>query len=74
VICFILVLAGFPSVTDFLRPSIPWLADVGNAISFWWHQSEMARGLVRIQSLIFLTTLIAFSLYLTSVIIRSKRS
>ena len=74
VICFILVLAGFPSVTDFVRPTMPWLADIGNAISFWWHQSEMARGLVRMQSLVFLTTLIAFCLYLTSVIIRSKRA
>ncbi len=73
-ICFVLVLAGFPSVTDFLRPSMPWLADTGNAISFWWHQSEMARGLVRIQSLVYLTSLIGFCLYLTSVIIRTKRA
>ena len=74
VICFILVLAGFPSVTDFLRPTMPWLADLGNSISFWWHQSEMARGLVRLQSLVYLITLSVFSLFLTSVIIRSKRA
>ncbi len=73
-ICFVLVLAGFPSVTDFLRPTMPRLADMGNAISFWWHQSEMARGLVRIQSLAYLTSLIGFCLYLTSVIIRTKRA
>jgi hypothetical protein len=69
-----LVLAGFPSVADFLRPTMPWLANLGNGISLWWHQSEMARGLVRLQSLAYLTTLIAFCLYLTSVIIRSKRA
>ena len=74
ILCFFLILAGFPSVTDFLRPSLPWLADMGNAISFWWHQNEMARGLVRIQSLVYLISLIVFSLYLTSVIIRSKRA
>ena len=73
-ICFILVLAGFPSVTDFLRPNFPWLADLGNSVSFWWHQSEMACGLVRFQSLVYLLSLIAFCLYLTSVIIRSKRA
>jgi ABC-2 type transport system permease protein len=73
-ICFLLVLAGFPSVADFLRPTMPWLANLGNGISLWWHQSEMARGLVRLQSLAYLTTLIAFCLYLTSVIIRSKRA
>jgi hypothetical protein len=50
------------------------LANLGNGISLWWHQSEMARGLVRLQSLAYLTTLIAFCLYLTSVIIRSKRA
>ena len=73
-ICFILVLAGFPSVTEFIRPSLPWLADIGNGISFWWHQSEMARGLVRLQSIVYLTSLSAFCLYLTSIIIRSKRA
>lgn len=73
-ICFILVLAGFPRVTDFLRPNFPWLADIGNGISFWWHQSEMARGLVRFQSLVYLLSVTGFSLYLTGVIIRTKRS
>jgi hypothetical protein len=34
----------------------------------------MARGLVRLQSLVYLITLSVFSLFLTSVIIRSKRA
>lgn len=84
-LCFILILFGFPPVNEFVRGLdfnllwfIPikggWLADMGNAISLTWHQNEMSRGLMRIQSLVYLLSIIVFSLYLTSVIIRSKRS
>lgn len=73
-VCFLLVLAGFPRVTEFLRPNFPTLADIGNSVSFWWHQSEMARGIIRLQSPVYLLSLIGFSLYLTGVIIRGKRS
>lgn len=74
VICFFLVLAGYPDVTDFLRQKLSFLADIGNGISFWWHQNKLAAGDMSLQSLVYLCSVIGFSLYLTSVIIRSKRS
>ena len=75
-VCLILILLGYPPVNDFIRglPLGGWLADTGNAISFTWHQNEMSRGLMRMQSLVYLFSIIGFSLFLTSVIIRSKRS
>ncbi|MES2706575.1 MAG: ABC transporter permease subunit [Verrucomicrobiota bacterium] len=73
-ICLLLVLAGFPRVTEFLQPNFPALAKIGNSISFWWHQTEMGRGLVRFQSLAYLLSLTGYSLYLTGIIIRTKRS
>lgn len=84
-ICFVLIMLGYPPVNDFLRGLdfnllwfIPfkggWLADIGNALSFTWHQNEMSRGLMRFQSVVYLASIIGYCLYLTSVIIRSKRS
>jgi hypothetical protein len=43
-------------------------------MSFTWHLTELARGNMRIQSLVYLISLAAFCLFLTSVFIRSKRS
>lgn len=74
VICFFLVLSGYPAVTDFLRDQIRVLAEVGNSISFWWHQNETARGNMRLQTPVYLLSVTGFCLYLTSVVIRSKRS
>jgi hypothetical protein len=39
-----------------------------------WHQTELARGNMRIQSLVYLISFIGFCLFLTSVFIRSRRS
>lgn len=73
-ICLFLVLSGYPDVTDFLRRKLSFLADIGNGISLWWHQNKLAAGDMSLQSLVYLGSVIGFSLYLTSVIIRAKRS
>jgi len=79
-ICLVLTLVGFPPISDLLRSSsflgikLGFLADICNGVSLFWHSTEMARGLMRIQSLIYFISLIGFCLFLTSVIIRSKRA
>ena len=73
-VCLFLVFAGFPGVTDFLRSKVAFLADVGDSISFWWHQNETTGGLLRLQTPVYLLSVVGFCLYLTGVIIRSKRS
>jgi len=74
-ICLILTLIGFAPIIDFLRGAhMNTLADICNSMSFTWHLTELARGNMRVQSLVYLITLTAFCLFLTSVFIRSKRS
>ncbi len=74
-ICFLLVVFGIPQVNDFLRGlGGEWLSNLANGLSLSFHQNEMSRGLMRVESLVYLLSIIGFCLYLTSVIIRSKRS
>lgn len=74
-ICLVLTLIGFGPITDFLRGArLGFLADACNSISLLWHATELSRGLMRIQSIVYFLSLIGFCLFLTSVIIRSKRS
>ena len=74
-LCLILTLVGYGPIIDFMRGAkLNVLADICNSVSFMWHQTELARGNMRIQSLVYLITFIGFCLFLTSVFIRSKRS
>lgn len=73
-ICFILVLLGYDFVADFFRDVSETLSSIANGISLLWHGQEMAKGNMRLQSLVYLFSVIGFSLFATSVIIRTKRS
>ncbi|MBP7950833.1 MAG: ABC transporter permease subunit [Verrucomicrobiales bacterium] len=75
-----LVLAGFPPFQDYLMrgtllgiPLSPLAKPLASA-SFFYHSNLLGQGLLTIQSLVYFITLIAYCLFLTSVIIRSKRS
>ena len=71
----LLTLIGFAPIIDFLRSAhLNTLADVCNSMSFTWHLTELGRGNMRVQSLVYLISLAGFCLFLTSVFIRSKRS
>jgi ABC-2 type transport system permease protein len=74
-VCMLLTLIGFAPIIDFLRSAhLNTLADVCNSMSFTWHLTELGRGNMRVQSLVYLISLAGFCLFLTSVFIRSKRS
>ena len=74
-LCLVLTLAGYGPIIDFLRGAkLNLLADICNSVSFMWHQTELARGNMRIQSLVYLLSFSVFCLFLTSVFIRSRRS
>lgn len=71
----LLILPGFQPMQDFISASL------GDAIarplalcSYLHHSTLMGQGLIKIHSLVFFGSIIVFSLFLTSVIIRSKRS
>jgi ABC-2 type transport system permease protein len=77
VICFGLILAGWPPVTDLLR-SLSWFSasvvDTVAAFSVMPHFDNFQKGMVDLRDLLFFFSVIGFSLFTTGVIIRSLRA
>jgi ABC-2 type transport system permease protein len=77
VICFLLILVGFPPVTDFLYQVMGLkqsIVEVVAAFSVMTHFNWFEKGVVDSRDLVFFLSLIGFSLFSTSVIIRSNRT
>ena len=75
VICLLLVLCGFPPVTNLLtRWDIPWLVNTVAAFSVITHFEYFTKGVVDSRDVIFFLSVIGFSLFTTGVIIRSHRA
>jgi len=75
VICFFLILAGWPLVTDFLET---WMSrgmvDFVASFSVMTHFDGFQRGIVDSRDLIYFLSLIFFSLFTTGVILRGHRA
>ena len=75
VICLFLILAGWPPVTDLLTQwASTWLVETVAAFSVMTHFDSIQKGLIDSRDIIFFVSLIAFSLFATSVIIRAHRA
>lgn len=77
VICFLLILAGYPPVTEFLSNvmgmSQHWVETIAS-FSVMTHYDWMQRGVLDSRDLIFFASVIIFSLFTTGVIIRGHRA
>ena len=77
VACLLLVLAGWPMVTDVLR-SVSWLPgwsiDIAVASSIMYHFEDIQRGVIDFRNLFYFLSLITFSLFATGVTLRSLRA
>jgi ABC-2 type transport system permease protein len=77
VICFLLILAGFPPVTEFLSNVVGlnqrWVEGIA-AFSVMTHFDWMQRGVIDSRDLVYFASLILFSLFTTGVIIRGRRA
>jgi ABC-2 type transport system permease protein len=77
VICFLLILVGFPPVTDFLRQVLGLnlkLVETIAAFSVMQHSEYFQRGVIDSGDIIFFLSVIVFSLFTTGVIIRGHRA
>src|SRR5262245_41000328 len=76
VVCLFLILAGWPPVTRLLEniTESARLVEAVAAISVMTHFEGFQRGVVDTRDLVFFISVIAFSLFTTSVIIRSHRA
>jgi ABC-2 type transport system permease protein len=74
-LCFGLVVLGIPGTVKFLSQNIGnTLAEAVKSLSITGHYFEMITGVIRLKAVIFYASLIAFCLFVTSVVIRTKRS
>jgi len=75
VACLLLVLCGFPPVTNLLtRMDSPWLVNTVAAFSVITHFEYFTKGVLDSRDVIFFLSVIGFSLFTTGVIIRSHRA
>ncbi len=75
VICLFLVLAGYPPVTDMLVQWAPsWFVDAVASFSVMTHYDALQRGVLSTRDLVYFLSIIVFALFLTSVVIRNRRS
>jgi ABC-2 type transport system permease protein len=75
VICLFLVLVGYPPVTNLLvQWANPWVVQAVTGFSVMTHFESIRNGVLDSRDLIFFLSVIAFSLFTTSVILRSHRA
>ena len=75
VACLFLILAGFTPVINFLEQfARPWLVDLITSFSVMTHFDGFQRGVLDARDLIFFLSVTGFSLFTTSVILRTRRA
>jgi ABC-2 type transport system permease protein len=73
VLGLLLILSGFPPVTDLLSGFCPmWLVDTIAAFSFMSHYETLQRGILDIRDLIYFASMIGFMLFCTLVVLHHK--
>jgi gliding motility-associated transport system permease protein len=75
VLCLFLILAGWPPVTDLLTQwASPWFVETIASFSVMTHFDSMQVGVIDSRDVLFFLSVILFSLFTTSVILRAHRA
>ncbi len=75
VVCLLLVLAGWPMVTNMFSNWAPqWLVDGVAACSVLTHYEALQRGVIDTRDLAYAASVIVFCLFTTAVVLRNRRS
>lgn len=75
VVCFVLVVSGFPIVQDVFSGWAPlWLVDAVANISFLTHFNAISRGVIDLRDLVYFTVLIVAFLYATALVVDMKKA
>jgi ABC-2 type transport system permease protein len=75
VICLFLVLVGYSPVTNLLvQWANPWLVQAISSFSVMTHFESIRKGVLDSRDILYFLSVIGFSLFTTSVILRSHRA
>ncbi|MBS0561451.1 MAG: ABC transporter permease subunit [Proteobacteria bacterium] len=73
-LCFVLAMASYPLVTDFLGAHLPAMTDVARRIGVLERFQDFTRGIVSLNDLIYFASVIVFFLFLNTVILEARRA
>ena len=74
-ICFVLLLAGYPAITDWFRGWAPqWLVDGVASLSFLTHFESIARGLLDLRDVLYFSLVTIFFLLASTVVLEAVKS
>ena len=74
-ICFLMLLLAVPPVQDYFTDLLGGgLSDAISSFSMFSHYNDIKRGVVTLPNIAFFASLIGFCLFLTSIVIKTKRS
>ena len=75
VVCLLLILAGWPPVTNLILQWAPhnWLVEAASGLSVMTHFDNLQRGLIDVRDLLYFASVTAFALFATGVILKSRR-
>lgn len=75
VVCLFLILAGWPPVTNLLvHWASPWFVETISAFSSMTHFTSIQKGVLDSRDILFFFSIIGFSLFTTSVVLRAHRA
>lgn len=75
VVCFLLLLAGYPLVLDFFRSFAPQgVVDAISGLSFLTHFDAIAKGVIDLRDLIYFVLTIGFWLYANAIVIDLRKA
>ena len=75
VICLVLILVGFPPVTDLVARWAPtWFVEGVAGFSVLTHFDGFQKGVLDSRDVVFFASLIGFALFVTGVVLRSQRA
>ena len=74
-VCFLLVTSGMELVQNTLRVWTPRIvSDAVSSMSFLTHYSEITRGVISLDSIVFFVSIIAFALFANAIAVGQKKS
>jgi ABC-2 type transport system permease protein len=74
-VCFLFLLAGFPTVTDFFSSwAPPVIVDAIASLSFMTHFNAITQGVIEARDLVFFVSLIAAFLFMNAILVELKKA
>jgi ABC-2 type transport system permease protein len=75
VMCFVLLIIGFPAATDFLEAWAPqWLVAGIASLSFYTHFENIIKGVLDLRDVLYFALISAFFLLASTVVLESRKS